>query len=242
MFNHVYCSFYRELLTNVLDMVSVLISVVTSTEMSSGQGSDEARKATKATLFKKLKRELAGKSPRDIIQCKQLLPLPSLSHNVHTVEKDNGDKKQSNVQGLKINGKQKISAWDLMEGHKNPAPFAWSWFGAVRIERRPSRYEQEFRKLLHHTHIRRKPNSYFISRQHDDDVDDDEDEKMEADEGGDKSSLPSTPQTPAEVKGMCSLSVRLIFWMWCFVSDFPGIFKNVRHGRTRFGFAKQSSR
>ena len=31
-------------------------------------------------------RELAGKSPIDIMQqCKQLLPLPSLSHNVFTV-------------------------------------------------------------------------------------------------------------------------------------------------------------
>ncbi|KAK3742865.1 hypothetical protein QZH41_007772 [Actinostola sp. cb2023] len=148
----------KELLTNVLDMVSVLISVVTNTEATTGPATDETRKAA-ITLFKKLK-------------------------------------------GLKINGKQKISAWDLMEGHKNPAPFAWAWFGAVRIERRPSRYEQEFRKLLHHTHIPRKPSSYFINPHPDDDVDDDEDEKMDADEGGDKSSMPSTPQTPAEAKGL----------------------------------------
>lgn len=37
-------------------------------------------------FFGYFQRELAGKSPIDIMQqCKQLLPLPSLSHNVFTV-------------------------------------------------------------------------------------------------------------------------------------------------------------
>ena len=45
----------RELLPNVLDMVSVLISVVSNGgDSSSGQSTEESRKAT-ATLFKKLK-------------------------------------------------------------------------------------------------------------------------------------------------------------------------------------------
>jgi mediator of RNA polymerase II transcription subunit 12 len=99
-----------------------------------------------------------------------------------------------------------------MEGHKNPAPFAWSWFGTVRIERRPSRYEQEFRKLLHHAHPRRKPNSYFINPPPDDDVEDDDDDKMEND---DKTSQPSTPQTPAETKGSCKDNLFVIFCLLC---------------------------
>lgn len=44
----------RELLTNVLDMVSVLISVVSNTDSVHGQSADESRKAAFA-LFKKLK-------------------------------------------------------------------------------------------------------------------------------------------------------------------------------------------
>ncbi|EDO25821.1 predicted protein, partial [Nematostella vectensis] len=189
-----------ELLTNVLDMVCVLISVVTNTDGLSGPAAEESRKAAGA-LFKKLKRELAGKSPMDIIQCKQLLPLPSLSHNVYTVEPSTETSPaQTDMQGLQINGKQKISAWELMEGQKNPSPFAWAWFGAVRIERKPLRYEQEFRKLMHHNHARRKPASYFMNTNHEDSEDDEEDEKMEAEEGGDKSSQPATPQTPAEAK------------------------------------------
>ena len=41
-------------MTNVLDMVSVLISVVANTESTHGQSADESRKAAFA-LFKKLK-------------------------------------------------------------------------------------------------------------------------------------------------------------------------------------------
>ena len=46
--------FFRELLTNVLDMVSVLISVVANAEGTHGQSAEESRKAAFA-LFKKLK-------------------------------------------------------------------------------------------------------------------------------------------------------------------------------------------
>ena len=48
------CNFFRELLTNVLDMVSVLISVVSNAEGTHGQSAEESRKAAFA-LFKKLK-------------------------------------------------------------------------------------------------------------------------------------------------------------------------------------------
>mgnify|MGYP001795041726 CR=1 FL=1 len=115
-------------------------------------------------------------------------------------------------QGLVVQGKQKIGVWELMEGHKNPAPLAWAWFGAVKIERKPLKYEQEFRKLMHHTHPMRKPLSYYINPTPDDeeededeeeeDEDEDEEDKMDADESGvDKSSQPSTPFTPLEGKG-----------------------------------------
>ncbi|MBM6588391.1 hypothetical protein, partial [Streptococcus pneumoniae] len=46
---------------------------------------------------------------------------------------DSIDKKQ----GLQVAEKQKVSPWDLLEGHKNPSPLSWTWFGAVRIERKP---------------------------------------------------------------------------------------------------------
>ena len=87
-----------------------------------------------------------------------------------------------------------------MEGQKTPAPFAWAWFGAVRSERKPLRYEEEFRKLLHHTHPRRKPMSYFLTPTPDDEDDDDDDDKADTETGAGELGLsqPSTPQTPAD--------------------------------------------
>lgn len=90
-----------------------------------------------------------------------------------------------------------------MEGHKNPSPLSWAWFGAVRIERKPLRYEQDFRRLLHHTHSRRRPLSYFLNPAPDKEDDQDEEEDRHETEGatGERSSQPSTPQTPADSKG-----------------------------------------
>ena len=90
-------------------------------------------------------------------------------------------------QGLQITGKQRISAWELMEGYKNPSPLSWAWFGAVRIERKPLRYEQDFRRLLHHTHPRRRPLSYFLSPAPDkeDEQDEEEDRILEYDSPSD---------------------------------------------------------
>lgn len=102
------------------------------------------------------------------------------------------------LQGLQITGKQRISAWDLMEGYKNPSPLSWAWFGAVRIERKPLKYEEDFRRLLHHTHPRRRPLSYFLTPAPDkEDEHDEEEDRREADTAaGEKASQPSTPQTP----------------------------------------------
>ena len=91
-----------------------------------------------------------------------------------------------------------------MEGHKNPSPLSWAWFGAVRIERKPLRYEQDFRRLLHHTHPRRRPLSYFLNSA----VDKEDEEEEEVDKTdaeavvGERLSQPSTPQTPVDSKGM----------------------------------------
>lgn len=51
--------------------------------------------------------------------------------------------------------------WDLLEGHKNPAPLLWSWFGAVKMERKPLTYADNHRLLKYHTHSLVKPSSYF---------------------------------------------------------------------------------
>ena len=64
---------------------------------------------------------------------------------------------------LQVCDKQKISPWDLLEGHKNPAPLSWPWFGAVKYERKPMKYEELFHELKYadFSHIE-KPPEYFL--------------------------------------------------------------------------------
>ncbi|XP_023221820.1 mediator of RNA polymerase II transcription subunit 12-like protein [Centruroides sculpturatus] len=69
---------------------------------------------------------------------------------------------QTNYLGLQVAETQKVSPWDLLEGHKNPAPLSWAWFGAVRLERKPLRQEEGHRLLLWHTHSLKKSSSYYL--------------------------------------------------------------------------------
>lgn len=60
-----------------------------------------------------------------------------------------------------MSDKQRVNVWDFLEGHKNPAPLSWAWFGAVKMERRPLAYEETHRLLKYHTHSLVKPSSYY---------------------------------------------------------------------------------
>jgi len=66
-------------------------------------------------------------------------------------------------------------------------------FGAVRIDKRPLRYIEESIRLIHHTHQKRKPLSYYLS-----------DALPEEDEN------PATPSTPSGKKCLhCSGEIRI---------------------------------
>lgn len=75
---------------------------------------------------------------------------------------------------------QYINAWELLEDNKHAGPLNLAMFGAVKIERKPPRYIEESLRLLHHTHQKRKPLSYYLS-----------DALPEEDDG------PATPSTPS---------------------------------------------
>ena len=92
-----------------------------------------------------------------------------------------------------MTGLQQLNPWDLLEGYKNFTPLSWAWFGAVKLERKSSRYLEQAKKLLHHTHQRRRPISYYTNYDLDDD--DDEDSETETKET-DRQSQPPTPNTP----------------------------------------------
>ncbi|XP_022706547.1 mediator of RNA polymerase II transcription subunit 12-like protein isoform X2 [Varroa jacobsoni] len=160
---------HKELFYTVLDMLATLIH--TSYE---GTFSEDSRRQYFA-LIKKLKKEINESSQNsDVKLVLQLLPFPKRQCTVITCEPmgslidtkgnkiagfDSIDKKQ----GLQVAEKQNISPWDLLEGYKNPAPLMWRWFGAVRVERKPTRLEETYRSLLWHTHSALvKSSDYFL--------------------------------------------------------------------------------
>ncbi|KAI1305889.1 Mediator of RNA polymerase II transcription subunit 12-like protein [Halotydeus destructor] len=160
-----------ELFTTVLDMLSVLIHSTNTNDASESR--DDSRKHY-FNLLKKLKKEMpTDRVTSGINFVKQLVPLSKQLIDVITCEPmgslidtkgnkiagfDSIDKKQ----GLQVAEKQRVSPWDILEGHKNPAPLSWSWFGAVRYERKPTRPEENFHAMTWHTHSMRKPTSYYI--------------------------------------------------------------------------------
>ncbi|NXT74315.1 MD12L protein, partial [Zapornia atra] len=166
----------NELFTTVLDMLGVLINGTLASDLSSAsQGGPEENKRAYMNLVKKLKKELGDKRSESIDRVRQLLPLPKQTCDIITCEPmgslidtkgnkiagfDSIDKKQA--RGLQVSTKQKVSPWDLFEGHKNPAPLSWAWFGTVRVDRKVIKYEEQQHLLLYHTHTKPKPRSYYL--------------------------------------------------------------------------------
>uniref|UniRef100_A0A8C6J3C1 Uncharacterized protein n=1 Tax=Melopsittacus undulatus TaxID=13146 RepID=A0A8C6J3C1_MELUD len=164
----------NELFTTVLDMLGVLINGTLASDLSNAsQGGPEENKRAYMNLVKKLKKELGDKRSESIDKVRQLLPLPKQTCDIITCEPmgslidtkgnkiagfDSIDKKQ----GLQVSTKQKVSPWDLFEGHKNPAPLSWAWFGTVRVDRKVIKYEEQQHLLLYHMHNKPKPRSYYL--------------------------------------------------------------------------------
>ncbi|XP_015113779.1 mediator of RNA polymerase II transcription subunit 12 isoform X2 [Diachasma alloeum] len=159
-----------ELFTTVIDMLATLIH---STLVSDSQSEKDENKKHYQNLMKKLKKELGDRNSQSIQYVRQLLPLPKLTMEVITCEPvgsltdtkgnkiagfDSIDKKQ----GLQVCDHQRISAWELLEGHKNPAPLSWTWFRAVRIERKPLTYQSAHKLLRYHTHSQIRSANHYL--------------------------------------------------------------------------------
>ncbi|XP_034195865.1 mediator complex subunit kohtalo [Osmia lignaria lignaria] len=159
-----------ELFTTVIDMLATLIH---STLVSDSQSEKDENKKHYQNLMKKLKKELGDRNSPSIKYVRQLLPLPKLTMEVITCEPvgcltdtkgnkiagfDSIDKKQ----GLQVCDSQRVSAWEVLEGHKNPAPISWAWFRAVRLERKPLTYQNAHKLLRYHTHSQIRPPSHYL--------------------------------------------------------------------------------
>ena len=155
-----------DLFTTVLDMVNTLIhsTLIQDRETGNSERSEEKNSKHYAyhTLVKKLKKEISEKNNPSVKYLRQLLPLPKMMSEVivtepfgivtekgNKVKGLNSDKKP----GLQVSEKQKLSPWDILEGHKTPAPLSWAWFGGVKHERKPMRYEEGFQELKYARYV-----------------------------------------------------------------------------------------
>ncbi|KAG1673141.1 Mediator of RNA polymerase II transcription subunit 12-like protein [Nymphon striatum] len=150
-----------ELFTTILDMLAVLVHTnIIQSEMTGGEkGEQENKKHNLNIIIKKIKKELLDKNSDAITMIRQLLPIPKYQCEVIACE-------AMGSLGLQVAEKQMVSPWDLLEGHKNPAPLCWSWFGASKMERKPLKYEEAHRLLLYHTHSMKRPLSYYLESPH----------------------------------------------------------------------------
>ncbi|XP_069936794.1 mediator of RNA polymerase II transcription subunit 12-like protein, partial [Cherax quadricarinatus] len=159
-----------ELFNTVLDMLATLIH---STLMSDGPSeSREENRRHYYNLVKKVKKEIGERNNVSLRLVRQLIPLPKLQAEVITLEPWGSvtDTKGNRLQefdkdkkhGLQAAEKQKLSPWDILDGHRNPAPLSWAWFGATRLERKPLKYEEAHRLLRFHTHTVTKPVAFYL--------------------------------------------------------------------------------
>lgn len=142
----------------------MLATLIHSTLVSdqSGQSERDENKKLYNNLIKKLRKELAEKNSLTIKLVRQLLPhAKAACTNSCEVIACEPVGSLLDTKGMRITEKERVSMWDLLEGHKNPAPLLWSWFGAVKMERKPLTYEESHRLLKFHTHSLVKPSSYF---------------------------------------------------------------------------------
>lgn len=160
------------LYVSVLDMLAMLIH---SAYASDPIEQKEESKKQYQNLMKKFRKELAALEEKGFIQMKlisHLMPLVRQMTEVITCEPmgslvDTKGEKVENFysidkkKGLKVSELQEVSPWDLIEGHKNPSPLSWPWFGAIRLEQKPLRADENNRLMSWHTHTVRHSTAYF---------------------------------------------------------------------------------
>ncbi len=157
-----------------------------SSSQNSGGGGDESRGSSSSgsgggrghgysALVKKLKKEIGeGQSSASIPYLRQLLPMPKAAEEAivcdafgtvtdskgNKVKGFNSDKKA----GFQVSDKQRISPWDILEGQRTAAtpPLSWTWFGAIKHERKPLKYEDSFCELKHANDSLEQPKEYYL--------------------------------------------------------------------------------
>ncbi|RXG58705.1 Mediator of RNA polymerase II transcription subunit 12 [Armadillidium vulgare] len=160
-----------DLFTTSLDMLTALIHSTLVVEVNS-ESREENRKNYSMVVKKVKKVRVLDHKNVSLRLVRQLTPFPKVQTEIIALEPWGTitDTKGNRVQdfekdkkhGLQVADKQKLSPWDLLDGHRNPAPLSWIWFAATRLERKPLKYEECHRLQRFHTHSMVKPFNYFL--------------------------------------------------------------------------------
>lgn len=145
----------------------MLTTIIHSTLASDTSNERDENKKHFINLVKKIRKEIGEKASRSKRVVRQLLPTLRMPRHIISVESN--EKSQypgidliDRVPGLRAIDKQKVNTWDMLESNsKNPAPLSWAWFGAIKMERRPLKYERSYHLLKYHAHNLTKPRSYY---------------------------------------------------------------------------------
>eukprot|EP00095_Tigriopus_kingsejongensis_P004973 maker-scaffold96_size378025-snap-gene-2.33 protein:Tk04973 transcript:maker-scaffold96_size378025-snap-gene-2.33-mRNA-1 annotation:"mediator of rna polymerase ii transcription subunit 12" len=161
-----------DLFTVALDMLATLIHSTLVSDKDSNMSEEGRKHYGYHNLVKRLKKEVGDSTSVSMKILRQLLPFPKVVMEAlvcepfgnvtdgkgNRVKGLNCDKKQ----GMQVADKQKINPWDILEGHRNPAPLSWSWYGALKHERKPLRYEESFCELKYAKDNLEHPKSYYL--------------------------------------------------------------------------------
>ncbi|CAL4069283.1 unnamed protein product, partial [Meganyctiphanes norvegica] len=147
-----------ELFNTVLDMLTTLIHSTLQSEQPTAEREENRRHYY--NLVKKIKKEIGEHNSISLRLVRHLIPLPKVQAEVVTMEQwgivtdSKGNRlyelEKDKKHGLQAAEKPKLSPWDLLDGHRNPAPLSWHWFGATRLERKPLKYEVAHQLLRIH--------------------------------------------------------------------------------------------
>ncbi|CAG0888090.1 unnamed protein product [Cyprideis torosa] len=159
----------RNLLNSVIDMLATLVhtSLVSKTD-GTAERQEENRKQY-STLCRKLRKEVGEKDAGASRLIRQLLPIPKKWLELIVCEANASSKAArmnsidaENKHGLRVVERQRLLPMEVIGGLRNPAPIAWSWFSAIKTERKPLKCQDNHRLLLYHTHDMSKSEEYYL--------------------------------------------------------------------------------
>ncbi|OQV12637.1 Mediator of RNA polymerase II transcription subunit 12-like protein [Hypsibius exemplaris] len=167
----------QELFEMVYDFFVVLVQTALAVDQPV-PGTDKLEDIRKCylNLVKKIRKDCADKMIAGVEWVKMVLPLPKKTLDVMAVEPfgtvtdakgnrtippvpfETADRKHS----LQVQRKVSTDPWEVLEGFRNPSPLPWTFFNAIRVDRKLLTAEFISSQMAWHAHTPAKAAEYFL--------------------------------------------------------------------------------